>query len=150
MYLVYLSADYNFGINYGGPEIKSSSDGIVYEKENESLGPASYFVSGTSRWGVSNVGYFTGSTNPQYTSFSSSQFTNTFDSVLFQTARLSASSIRYFGLGLENGNYTVNLKFAEHVILAAASGEFLGRLLFDIYIQVCHDYHLILFFHILK
>ncbi|XP_024180394.1 probable LRR receptor-like serine/threonine-protein kinase At1g56130 isoform X3 [Rosa chinensis] len=126
---------YNFGINCGGPEITSSSDGIVYEKENEPLGPASYFVTGTSRWGVSNVGSFTGSTNPQYTSFSSSQFTNTFDSVLFQTARLSASSIRYFGLGLQNGNYTVNLKFAEHVILAATTGKFLGRRLFDIYIQ---------------
>ncbi|KAM5577311.1 putative LRR receptor-like serine/threonine-protein kinase [Rosa sericea] len=126
---------YNFGINCGGPEVTSSSDGIVYEKENEPLGPASYFVTGTSRWGVSNVGYFAGSTNPQYTSFSLSQFTNTFDSVLFQTARLSASSIRYFGLGLENGNYTVNLKFAEHVILAATTGKFLGRRLFDIYIQ---------------
>ncbi|XP_040370086.1 probable LRR receptor-like serine/threonine-protein kinase At1g56130 isoform X3 [Rosa chinensis] len=126
---------YNFGINCGGPEITSSSDGIVYEKENEPLGPASYFVTGTSRWGVSNVGYFAGSTNPQYTSFSLSQFTNTFDSVLFQTARLSASSIRYFGLGLQNGNYTVNLKFAEHVILAATTGKFLGKRLFDIYIQ---------------
>ncbi|PRQ48785.1 putative protein kinase RLK-Pelle-DLSV family [Rosa chinensis] len=126
---------YNFGINCGGPEITSSSDGIVYEKENEPLGPASYFVTGTSRWGVSNVGYFAGSTNPQYTSFSLSQFTNTFDSVLFQTARLSASSIRYFGLGLQNGNYTVNLKFAEHVIVAATTGKFLGKRLFDIYIQ---------------
>ncbi|PRQ48792.1 putative transferase, protein kinase RLK-Pelle-DLSV family [Rosa chinensis] len=126
---------YNFGINCGGPEITSSSDGIVYEKENEPLGPASYFVTGTTRWGVSNVGYFAGSTNAQYTSFSLSQFTNTFDSVLFQTARLSASSIRYFGLGLENGKYTVNLKFAEHVILAATTGKFLGRRLFDIYIQ---------------
>ncbi|XP_040368050.1 probable LRR receptor-like serine/threonine-protein kinase At1g56140 isoform X3 [Rosa chinensis] len=126
---------YNFGINCGGPEITSSSNGRVYEKENEPLGPASYFVTGTSRWGVSNVGYFAGSTNPQYTSFSLSQFTNAFDSVLFQTARLSASSIRYFGLGLENGNYTVNLKFAEHVILAATTGKFLGRRLFDIYIQ---------------
>ncbi|PRQ19495.1 putative malectin [Rosa chinensis] len=133
---LHLSAYYNFGINCGGPEITSSSNGRVYEKENEPLGPASYFVTGTSRWGVSNVGYFAGSTNPQYTSFSLSQFTNAFDSVLFQTARLSASSIRYFGLGLENGNYTVNLKFAEHVILAATTGKFLGRRLFDIYIQI--------------
>ena len=131
-----LCSDYNFGINCGGPEIKAS-DGIVYEKDDESLGPASYFVTDTKRWGVSNVGYFIGSTNPQYTSFSQSQFTNTFDSVLFQTARLSASSIRYYGLGLENGNYTVNLKFAEHVILASTTGKFLGRRLFDIYIQVC-------------
>ncbi|KAK9949627.1 hypothetical protein M0R45_005144 [Rubus argutus] len=125
---------YNFGINCGGPEIKAS-DGILYEKDDESLGPASYFVTDTKRWGVSNVGYFIKSTNPQYTSFSQSQFTNTFDSVLFQTARLSASSIRYYGLGLENGNYTVNLKFSELVILASPTGKFIGRRLFDIYIQ---------------
>ena len=40
-------------------------------------------------------------------------FTNTLDSELFQTARLSASSLRYYGLGLENGNYTVSLQFAK-------------------------------------
>ncbi|KAK9937487.1 hypothetical protein M0R45_014273 [Rubus argutus] len=45
----------NFGIKCGGPQI-TSSNGIVYEKENETLGPATYFVNDESRWGVSNVG----------------------------------------------------------------------------------------------
>ncbi|KAM5586738.1 putative LRR receptor-like serine/threonine-protein kinase [Rosa sericea] len=125
---------YNFGIKCGGPQITSSNN-IVYQTENETLGPATYFVNDESRWGVSNVGYFTGSNNPQYTIFSSSQFKNTLDSELFQTARLSASSLRYYGLGLENGNYTVNLQFAEQAILDSTTWKNLGRRVFNVYIQ---------------
>ncbi|KAI9159655.1 hypothetical protein LWI28_000668 [Acer negundo] len=125
---------YNFSIKCGGPQI-TSSNGIVYERDNTTLGPSSYFVTNTSRWGVSNVGYFTGSNNPQYTSFSQSQFTNTLDSELFQTARISASSLRYYGLGLENGNYNVTLQFTEMDILDTTSWESIGRRKFDIYIQ---------------
>ncbi|KAJ0042469.1 hypothetical protein Pint_18180 [Pistacia integerrima] len=98
----------SFAVKSGGPQIKSSND-IVYERDNETLGPATYYVPDTDRWGVSNVGYFTGSSNPQYKIFSQSQFINTLDSEIFQTARISASSLRYYGLGLENGNYTVTL-----------------------------------------
>ncbi|WCJ37042.1 Leucine-rich repeat transmembrane protein kinase [Euphorbia peplus] len=123
-----------FAIKCGGPPI-SSSNGIAYESDNETLGSAAYYVTDESRWGVSNVGYFTGSSNPQYTFFSSSQATNTLQPELFQTARLSASSLRYYGLGLENGNYTVNLQFAEIVILDGNTWKSLGRRVFDIYVQ---------------
>ncbi|GLT51821.1 hypothetical protein SLA2020_252030 [Shorea laevis] len=126
--------DYNFGIKCGGPRI-TSSDGVVFERDDEILGPASYFVSDTNRWAVSNVGYFAGNNNPQYTKNSSSQFTNTLDSQLFQTARTSASSLRYYGLGLENGNYTVSLQFAEIVIDDSTTWQSLGRRIFDIYVQ---------------
>ncbi|TXG71289.1 hypothetical protein EZV62_006224 [Acer yangbiense] len=128
---------YNFSIKCGGPQI-TSSNGIVYERDNTTLGPSSYFVTNTCRWGVSNVGYFTGSNNPQYTTFSKSQFTNTLDSELFQTARISASSLRYYGLGLENGNYNVTLQFTEMDILDTTSWESIGRRKFDIYIQGNH------------
>ncbi|XP_024157132.1 probable LRR receptor-like serine/threonine-protein kinase At1g56140 isoform X2 [Rosa chinensis] len=126
--------NYNFGIKCGGPQVRSSN-GIVYDKENETLGPATYMVNDENRWGVSNTGIFTRSNNNQYTINSSLQFTSTLDSVLFQTARLSASSLRYYGLGLQNGNYTVNLQFAEQVILDSTSWRSLGRRVFDIYIQ---------------
>ncbi|KAK9937493.1 hypothetical protein M0R45_014277 [Rubus argutus] len=125
---------YNFSIKCGGPQFKSSNQ-IVYEKENELLGPATYFVTDTNRWGVSNAGYFSQGNDPHYTIFSSSQFKNTLDSELFQTARLSTSSLRYYGLGLENGNYTVNLQFAEQVILDSTTWKSNGRRVFDIYIQ---------------
>ena len=128
-------SDYNFSIKCGGPQI-TSSKGIVYERDNETLGPATYYVVGTNRWAVSNVGYFSGTNSPMYTSSSSSQFKNTLDPELFQTARISASSLRYYGLGLENGNYSVNLQFAETAFEDRITWKSLGRRVFDIYIQV--------------
>ena len=106
------------------------------ERDDEALGPATYFVTSTNRWAVSNVGHFIGNGNANYTSTSSSRFTNTLDSELFQTARLSASSLRYYGLGLENGNYTVKLQFAETAFENSRTWKSVGRRVFDIYIQV--------------
>ncbi|KAK3035086.1 hypothetical protein RJ639_032588 [Escallonia herrerae] len=91
-------------IKCGGPQY-TSPDQIVYERDNETLGVATYYVTPTNRWAVSNVGLPTGS--------NSLSFTNSWDSELFQTARLSAGSLRYYGLGLQNGEYTVRLQFAE-------------------------------------
>ncbi|KAM4080598.1 hypothetical protein ACJW30_11G029800 [Castanea mollissima] len=124
----------DFAIKCGGPQI-TSSNGIVYEWDNETLGPATYYVIDTDRWAVSNVGYFGSSPDAQYTRLSLSQFTDTLDSELFQTARLSASSLRYYGLGLENGNYTVSLQFAETAFDNSNTWKSLGRRVFDIYIQ---------------
>ena len=109
----------------------------MYERDNETLGPAAHYVINTNRWSVSNVGYSFGTNNAQYTSSSLSQFTNTLDSELFQIARLSASSLRYYGLGLENGNYTVSLQFAETTFPNSEVWQNLGRCVFDVYIQVC-------------
>ncbi|KAG4399458.1 hypothetical protein AAZX31_08G232000 [Glycine max] len=125
----------DFAIKCGGNQIRSA-DGIVYEMDNQTLGPATYFVTDANRWAISNVGLFTGSSNPVYKSFVSNQFTGTVNSELFQTARLSASSLRYYGLGLENGFYNITLQFAETAILdSTRSWESLGRRVFDIYIQ---------------
>ena len=134
-FFFFLISDSDFAIKCGGPQI-TSSNGIVYEWDNETLGPATYYVIDTNRWAVSNVGYFGSSNDAQYTRLSLSQFTNTLDSELFQTARLSASSLRYYGLGLENGNYTVSLQFAETAFDNSNTWKSLGRRVFDIYIQV--------------
>ncbi|OMO88342.1 hypothetical protein CCACVL1_08461 [Corchorus capsularis] len=125
----------NFAINCGGAPF-TSFDRTLFEWDDKTLGSASYYVTDTERWAVSNVGNFTG-TNPQYKISSSSQFTNTKDQELFQTARTSASSLRYYGLGLQNGNYTVRLQFAETQITNTntSTWESLGRRVFDIYIQ---------------
>nr|GEV88222.1 probable LRR receptor-like serine/threonine-protein kinase At1g56140 [Tanacetum cinerariifolium] len=121
----------SFGINCGGPQITSSSR-LVHEQDNEALGPATYYLTPERRWGVSNVGQ---RDNPAYTASTQRQFTNTLDSELFQTARLSAGSLRYYGLGLENGNYTVNLQFAELLIEDGPTWKSTGRRVFDIYMQ---------------
>ncbi|MCI16113.1 LRR receptor-like kinase, partial [Trifolium medium] len=114
-----------------------TTDGIVYQAENETLGPATYFVTDTRRWAVSNVGLFDDSNNPVFKSSVTNQFTHTVNSELFQTARLSASSLRYYGLGLESGFYNITLQFAETAILDSTSTTWksLGRRVFDIYIQ---------------
>jgi serine/threonine protein kinase len=126
----------DFSINCGGPEIRSVTE-AVFEREDEDLGPASFVVSAGQRWAASSVGLFAGSSNNIYISTSQSQFVNTLDSELFQSARLSASSLRYYGLGLENGGYTVTLQFAEIQILGSTSNTWrgLGRRRFDIYVQ---------------
>ncbi|XP_010501246.1 PREDICTED: probable LRR receptor-like serine/threonine-protein kinase At1g56140 isoform X2 [Camelina sativa] len=126
----------DFSINCGGPEIRSTN-GALFEREDEELGPASFAISAGQRWAASSVGLFAGSSSNIYKATSQSQFVNTLDSELFQSARLSASSLRYYGLGLENGGYTVTLQFAEIQILGSTSNTWkgLGRRRFDIYVQ---------------
>ena len=57
---------------------------------------------------------------------------------IFQTARMSPGSLRYYGLGLENGPYTITLQFAEIGFPNRNSGTWAGlaRRVFDIYVQV--------------
>lgn len=113
-----------------------SATGIVYEADNETLGPASYHVMEARRWAVSNVGLPSGSRNPEYTTNFLTYIPNTRDPELFQSARLSAGSLRYYGLGLENGGYNVSLQFVETKIENnPTSWKSLGRRVFDIYIQ---------------
>ncbi|OMO49822.1 hypothetical protein COLO4_38356 [Corchorus olitorius] len=113
-------SDSNFAINCGGPQF-TSSDTTLFEWDDKTLGSASYYVTDKERWAVSNVGNFTG-TNPQYKISSSSQFTNTQDQELFHSARISASSLRYYGLGLKNGNYTGNRELEDFDIKKEAGG----------------------------
>ncbi|GAU32796.1 hypothetical protein TSUD_152450 [Trifolium subterraneum] len=124
----------DFAIKCGGTQIRTT-EGVVYQADNESLGPATYFVTDTNRWAVSNVGTFTGSSNPLFQSFLLHQFTQTMNPEIFQTARLSPSSLRYYGLGLENGFYNITLQFAETAILDSTTWKSLGKRVFDIYIQ---------------
>ncbi|KAF7848879.1 hypothetical protein BT93_L1474 [Corymbia citriodora subsp. variegata] len=127
----------SFAINSGGPRVKSS-DGTLFEGDyNNGIGPASFFVSETKRWALSNVGIFNDATNYQFTCSTSNAILNKPepDQALFQTARTSASSLRYYGLGLQNGNYTVKLGFAETAFPDDSQWTRRGRRLFDIYIQ---------------
>ncbi|EOA39563.1 hypothetical protein CARUB_v10008183mg [Capsella rubella] len=125
---------FNFFVNCGGRDIRSNG-GAMYEKDEGALGPSTFFVSKTQRWAVSNVGLFTGSNSNQYIDHSATPFANTSDSELFQSARLSASSLRYYGLGLENGGYSITVQFAEIQIQGSNTWKSLGRRVFDIYVQ---------------
>ena len=84
-----------------------------------------------NRWATSSVGLFAGNIN-------NIRVINSLGGELFQTARHSSSSLRYYGLGLENGVYTVKLQFAEIEILGTNAWKGLGRRRFDIYVQVLY------------
>ncbi|GLT46236.1 hypothetical protein SLA2020_200070 [Shorea laevis] len=125
----------NFSIKCGGPEM--IADGIKYEAENSSLGTASFNVISTEKWAVSNVGLFSERLNPTYVQNTLAQVRNTNSPELYETSRISPGSLRYYGLGLENGAYMVNLLFAETAFKdpSIQTYESLGRRVFDIYIQ---------------
>ncbi|KAK8664511.1 hypothetical protein V6N13_084297 [Hibiscus sabdariffa] len=127
--------DASFSINCGGPEM--ISNGIVFEADNRSLGPATYDVSSTQKWAVSNVGLFLDRENQHYVQNTSAQVRGTSTPGLYENSRLSPGSLRYYGLGLENGLYTVNLFFAEIGFPDPTlhSWRSRSRCIFDVYIQ---------------
>uniref|UniRef100_A0A0E0LS89 non-specific serine/threonine protein kinase n=1 Tax=Oryza punctata TaxID=4537 RepID=A0A0E0LS89_ORYPU len=127
--------DYSFAVDSGSNRSVRSLDNTMYEADATNLGAASYYVTGQTRWGISNVGKFNEAPNGSYLMYSSQQFQNALDSELFQTARMSPSSLRYYGLGLENGNYTVLLQFAEFAYPDTKTWQSIGRRVFDIYVQ---------------
>uniref|UniRef100_A0A0E0HBI5 non-specific serine/threonine protein kinase n=1 Tax=Oryza nivara TaxID=4536 RepID=A0A0E0HBI5_ORYNI len=133
--LVAITADYFFAVDCGSNSSTRGSDNTIYEAEPTNLGDASYYVTGQTRWGVSNVGKFSLASNGMNIISSSEHFQNAVNSRLFETARMSPSSLRYYGLGLENGNYTILLQFAEVAYPDSQTWQSLGRRVFDIYIQ---------------
>ncbi|KAJ6714257.1 PROMASTIGOTE SURFACE ANTIGEN PROTEIN PSA [Salix viminalis] len=126
----------NFSIKCGGP-MKTTADGTVYEAENSSLSAASFTVVSTEKWAVSNAGLYADRESPSYVENNLKQVTGTNTPELYQTSRTSPGSLRYYGLGLQNGPYTINLLFAETRFAARSSQtwESLAQRVFDIYIQ---------------
>ncbi|XP_068319359.1 probable LRR receptor-like serine/threonine-protein kinase At1g56130 [Pyrus communis] len=129
----------SFSINCGGPQ-KTGSDGILYEAEDSDLGPATFKVTNTENWAVSNAGSLSNESYPLPASLNKTlaQVTGTnVTPTLYQTSRMSTGSLRYYGLGLVNGPYIVTLHFAETVYESRTSHTWqsLGQRVFDIYIQ---------------
>ncbi|KAM3369483.1 hypothetical protein ACQJBY_017408 [Aegilops geniculata] len=125
----------SFAVDCGSDRPISGSDNSLYQPDAATLGAASYYVTGEPTWGASNVGRFMDASNGSSIIYSSHQFLNTLDTELFRNARMSPSSLRYYGIGLENGNYTVTLQFAEFAFPDAQSWKSRGRRVFDIYVQ---------------
>ncbi|OMO65926.1 hypothetical protein COLO4_30915 [Corchorus olitorius] len=125
----------NFAIKCGGPQM--TADGIKFEAENSTLGAAAYNVTTEQKWAVSNVGLYEDRVNPLYVQNTFAQVKGTNTPAMYHTSRISPVSLRYYGLGLENGPYTVNLFFAETAFAdrATQSWKSLGRRVFNIYVQ---------------
>lgn len=58
------------------------------------------------------------------------------DAPIYKDARLCPNSLKYYGLCLRNGNYTVSLYFSEIVFVKNEDYSSSEKRVFDIYIQV--------------
>ncbi|EXB75138.1 putative LRR receptor-like serine/threonine-protein kinase [Morus notabilis] len=126
----------SFSIKCGGPQVIGRGD-IVYEADDLVLGPAKFYVS-NEKWAVSKAGLYADKTGKLDLEGTVAQISGTNENPdLFHTARMSPGSLRYYGLGLENGPYTVTLQFAEIGFPNQNSETWAGlaRRVFDIYIQ---------------
>lgn len=126
----------SFSINCGGAE-QVSAAGIKFDEDSEALGAASLYTSSNSQWAVSSSGVFISNPNgQQHIASTDSQITGTLDSEIYKTARISPDSLRYYGFGLKNGRYKVEIHFSEIQMEDSQSWKGLGRRLFDVYVQV--------------
>ncbi|KAL9271645.1 putative LRR receptor-like serine/threonine-protein kinase [Drosera capensis] len=122
---------YSLYINCGGGQI--SYDGNDYV-DDTSTGSPSYFSSTGNQWALSSTGNFMYNDDAAFTA------SNTYNLSIsgpeyFQTARVSASTLKYYGLCLRKGTYTVQLYFAEIMFSNDKTYASLGNRIFDIYIQ---------------
>eukprot|EP00253_Pinus_taeda_P001401 PITA_01401 len=131
----------SLAINCGGPQLIDSSTQVAFEGDNKTLDAASFYMNSEESWGVSTTGVFLNSSdstnengNP-YMIEQGSVLGTTQDPSIYKTARLSPTSLRYYGLGLENGLYRVELHFEEIQIPATTSWRSLGLRIFDAYVQ---------------
>ena len=125
-------------VNSGGNDVtvKENKRRILYEGDGGvEGGTAKYFLNGNSYWGFSSTGDFMDDNNFQNARYIATLPSSNI-SELYKTARISPISLTYFHHCLENGNYTVNLHFAEIQFTNDQTYRSLGRRIFDIYVQV--------------
>ncbi|CAL9214082.1 unnamed protein product [Arabidopsis halleri] len=130
---------YKLYINCGGGEVKVDK-GITYQADDEPKGASMYVLGGDKHWALSSTGNFMDDDDDadDYTVQNTSRLSVNASSPsfgLYRTARVSPLSLTYYGLCLGNGNYTVNLHFAEIIFTDDNTLYSLGKRLFDIYVQ---------------
>ncbi|XP_021834425.1 probable leucine-rich repeat receptor-like serine/threonine-protein kinase At3g14840 isoform X2 [Prunus avium] len=128
---------YSLHINCGGKEVTVFGEkNTTFNGDTYLVGPSSFRHSTTTNWALSSTGYFPDDGHSQ------DDFIQNNESILsmpnpqlYTEARLSPISLTYYGFCLGNGNYTVNLHFAETEFTNNKSYRSLGRRIFDVYIQ---------------
>ncbi|KAH7651405.1 Non-specific serine/threonine protein kinase protein [Dioscorea alata] len=127
--------NHNLFINCGGRKI--IVDGNEYQEDMEAQGP-SYYSSYNEKWAFSSTGYsLIGTQDMPYIVKNVSPISGASNAnpELYTTARRNPISLTYYGLCLLNGNYTVNLHFAEIMFSDDQTYSSLGRHFFDVSIQ---------------
>lgn len=104
---------------------------------------SSTFSQGTrnsaENWVLSNTGYFLDHENDKdsYITTNVSRLSMV-NPELYVNARISPLSLTYYGYCLGNGNYTLNLHFAEIMFTNDTTYRSLGRRIFNVYLQVAY------------
>ncbi|GLU15103.1 hypothetical protein SLE2022_316280 [Rubroshorea leprosula] len=126
---------YSLYINCGGRTVTVNGN-TTYEDDTDAEGP-SKVVERSSYWAVSTTGNFLDDNDKDLDRFTVTNQSKLSmkDSELYMNARLSAISLTYYGFCMGDGNYTVNLHFAEIMFTDNKTYSSLGRRIFDIYIQ---------------
>lgn len=124
-------ADYKLFINCGGESLKI--DDKEYADDSIQIGRSTFYS--TDRWAYSSTGDFLGNDNANYVAKNTSVLTMPNQS-LYTSARLSPLSLKYYGLCLQNGNYSVQLHFAEIMFTDDQTFLSVGKRIFDVSIQV--------------
>ncbi|PIN06304.1 Serine/threonine protein kinase [Handroanthus impetiginosus] len=117
-------------INCGGRRMRF--EGNDYEENSSDEGP-SHFES-YDRWAYSSTGTYVGNDRGKFTAANDTPMIST-AAEFYQTARVSPSSLKYYGLCLRRGSYRVRLHFAEIMYSNNATFSSLGRRIFDVAIQ---------------
>ncbi|KAK6934117.1 Serine-threonine/tyrosine-protein kinase, catalytic domain [Dillenia turbinata] len=126
---------YHLRINCGGEEV--NVDGKKYEADTYLAEAATFNIQNTAyHWALSNTGHFmdNSSISDKYIATNTSVLLME-NSELYKNARISPISLTYYGFCLKNGNYKVNLHFAEIIFTSDHNYSSLGRRIFDVYIQ---------------
>ncbi|KAK1416699.1 hypothetical protein QVD17_25815 [Tagetes erecta] len=118
---------YSLFINCGGNRV--DFEGNEYEQDASS--EQSYFFSSSERWAYSSNGNFLNNDRAPFIATTN----NVTGGDIYTTARLSPTSLRYYGLCLRRGSYRVRLHFAEIQYTDDMTFSALGRRIFDISIQ---------------
>jgi hypothetical protein len=118
-------------INCGGGE--TIVNGITYDQDDAT---SRFYTSPKKNWAYSSSGDFLADNANSY-DYTKKNVTIHIHS-LYDRARLSPVSLKYYSFCLREGSYTVTLMFAEIVYTQDTDYTGLRKRAFDVYIQVMH------------
>ncbi|XXG67596.1 hypothetical protein AAC387_Pa06g0903 [Persea americana] len=121
---------YNLFINCGGGRLMIGDD--EYSQDSSQSGTSTFFSN--DRWGYSSTGNFIGNEKASYVATNTSILTMP-NQGLYTSARLAPLSLKYYGRCLQNGNYSVQLHFAEIIFTDDRTFLSSGKRIFDVSIQ---------------
>lgn len=128
-------------VNCGGKdtEIRENKKNFLYEGDGDVQGgTANLYLNNNSYWGFSSTGDFMDDNNILNKLYTVSLLAPNVN-VLDTTARIAPILLAYFFPCLENGQYSLLLRFAEIQFGSNNTYDSLGRRFFDVYVQVYID-----------